>query len=146
MYAQQNNHYLYSFTILKQVKDGNINSEKLIEIDSLGNIFSDSKKTQKSVNVKTFSDEIRKFLAQEKVIKHPGNNDIVFIGNATPKKNKQSILISFSFFDEISKEKDFRNKTFYSWAKSSLSKKESDYSLFNYLNENEVNTLKALLQ
>lgn len=147
IYAQQNNHSLYNLTIVKMVRDGNIKSEKLIEIDSAGNIYADKKKIPQTVNVKTFSDELRRYVAEgRKVIKHPGNNDILFTGVSSSERNKQNIKISCMFLDDINKEKDLRNKTYYSWFKGPISKNVNYYSLYEYLNETEINILRGLLE
>ena len=141
----RNQYCTYNLTIIKRVNNENNRADKFIEIDSLGNIYNSREKTGKNFDIKGFSKEITKYVADEKLYKYPGNNSISVIEYPTPKINTQYISISIKFLDDFNIEKELRNKTYYSWGKT-LDKEANDYPLFKYLNNAEVDILKVLLE
>lgn len=144
-YCQDTLRHLYSLTIIKSVNNDNKRVDKFIVVDSSGYIYNGRKRTDKSLDINSFSKEITKYVVDENLHKYPGNNDMVFIETPTPKLNSQTILISIKFLDDFNSEKDLRNKTYYSWGKP-YDKEINDYPLFKYLTESEIGILKALLE
>ena len=144
--AQDNNRHLYSVSICKTNNDGNNISEKIFEIDSLGNILNQNKKMTQKVDINEFSKGIAKYVVQENIVKDPGNDYITIIEAAHPKLNEQSFIITVIFLDDYYKEKKLRNKTSYTWGKHDLSKNTNDYPFFKYLNPKDINIIKSLLE
>ena len=144
--AQDNNRHLYSVSIYKSNNDGNNISEKIFEIDSLGNIINQGKKITQKVDINELGEGISKYVVQENIVKDPGNDYITIIEAAHPKLNEQSFIITVIFLDDYYKENKLRNKTSYSWGKHDLSKNTTDYPFFKYLDTKNMNILKSLLE
>jgi len=136
---------LYNLTILKSTNVESKRIDKFIEIDSLGNLYSEHKKTKSPFNIKAFTKEVNRYVTEQNIEKYPGNNDIYFTELPTPALNKQAIVIEVKFLDDVRNEKDLRNKTYYSWG-NTFDKDNNEYPIFKYLTETEVKILKALLE
>jgi hypothetical protein len=143
---------LYNLTIYKSVNDEKHKPDKIIEIDSAGNIYVQSGtmysarvKAEQIMDIKNLAMEIKKYVAIEKPYKSPGDDFESKVEAPTVKLNEQYIEISIKFLDDIRREKKLLNKTYYTW-NGMLDKNIKDYPLFNYLNISEIKILKALLE
>jgi len=144
-YTQSATNRLYKFSITRTVNDENNRIDKYVEVDSSGNLYVGETNMVDYIDSRKFSQQINKYVKEEKISKHPGNNDISFLEIPTPKLNEQTILITVIFLNDFYKEKILRNKTYYSLGKS-FDKNIIDYPLFKYLDEGTISKLKDLLK
>ena len=98
------------------------------------------------IDIDTLSKEINRYILEEKVVKHQGNDAIQVIEFVDPKLNEQCITISIILLTDFYKETNLRNKTYYSWGKVMLDLGTNDYPIFKYLTIDEVNVIKKLLE
>jgi hypothetical protein len=152
VFSQAKKRPLYNITIYKSVNDEQHKPDIFIEIDSAGNIFTQSgnifspkKKINQTIDIKTFTLEINKFVVREKLEKSPGSDFEEKIEAPTINLNEQFIEISIKFLDDFKKEKKLLNKTYYVWNEH-MDKSVQDYPLYKYLTQNEIKILKLLLE
>ena len=130
--------------VFKVVNDEGSRISKYLLIDSVGNVNVSGKKIS-ALDLKKFTLEVNKYVRGEKIDTIPGNNNISFLEILTPALNKESIYVRVKFLDDIKRENNLRNKTYYAWHTTSP-KNTNGYILFNYLTESEVKILKKILE
>lgn len=143
--GQEVNRPIYSLTIFKNVNNEGTHKRTYIEVDSVGNITVDNKKNGTSFKMGTLRKELNDFVINENVEKYPGSNDIIFIEPPTAELNKQSVVFSVTFFDDIKNERNLRNKTYYSWG-ASYDKDNNEYPIFKYLSKEKIKLIKEALK
>jgi hypothetical protein len=143
--AQKPSGLLHSFSVSKRVNDQNKILFKNIEIDSSGNVHVGNMPTESSVDIKTFSKSINKYVSEEKLTRIAGNDDISVVEPRKPKPFEQIISITIIFLDDFHKDRNLRNKTYYSWSWVG-DQSVKDYSFYSFLDEPEKKILKSLLE
>lgn len=152
VFSQVKKRPIYNLTIYKSVNDEQHKPDIFIEIDSAGNIFTQSgnifspkKKINQTIDIKTFTAEINKFVVTEKLEKYPGSDLDEKIEAPAIKLNDQYIEVSIKFLEDFKKEKKLLNKTYYVWNEH-MDKAIHEYVLYKYLTQNEIKILKLLLE
>lgn len=140
----QNNKPLYQVLIFKWSKTDTLDSKKLITVDSLGNVYVNTSRTNKKVNMKAFTKGINRFIENENVEKiarnfNPPRHAII------PKRNAQSLHINIFLLEDYHNENNEGERTHYSWKISGLKNTDTEYSLYTYLKKAEIELLKRLL-
>ena len=143
--GQSTDKHVFEVTIYKIEDVQGTKIRRYIVIDSSGSIYRNNRKLKNSFDVDMFSREITNYVVAEKVHKFPGNDDISFLEHRAPGLDEQVITISIKFAEDVIKEKNLRNKTYYSWG-NNFKSGNIEYPLFKFLSPGEVDILKLLLE
>jgi hypothetical protein len=144
-WSQDSIRRIHHFSIHKQINKDNKLVEWYIEVDSGGTVHSNTVPAKGQVDIGSFTQGILKFIDGEHLRISHGNNDVYFIEPGRPKLNEQRVSMEIQFQDDMLREKDLRNKSYYWWV-GRLDVDILEYPLYRYLTDKQVAEIKNFLK
>lgn len=145
-YAQETTRRIHEVKIMKlSAKNNKVETSK-ITIYADGMISAGKGDMHKISTMDAFNTAISQLLnSEEKVMKVPGDNEKRTNDIQAPY-NLKNIYITVIFAEDYDRESDLRNKTCYRYRETNIDLKETNYSFYNYFNDETVSLIKGLLQ